>query len=540
MALTCCDQLESTEKAGPGEPLPDPGIDVSTFSTEHLQADLPGHSVRGGVITLLTQGGRFAANMLGTAVLARLLSPSDFGLLLMIFALTGIVEMFKDMGLSTATVQVQKINHLQLSALFWLNVLLGTTLTVIVAAASPLVSWFYHDPRLTKMTIVLSTTFFLGGLSIQHRAILTRQMRFAALGLTDLIGFCAGMIAAIVCAVITRSVWSLVVLQIVQIVVTTISSWIVTRWTPSLPVRRSGVDAMLKFGANLAGFNFVNYFARNMDNVLIGREWGKEILGLYGKAYQLLMLPIMQISVPFSKVAIPTLSRLQNDPEKFRAYYRKGVMLLAFLGMPIVVLLFVAADETIRVCLGPKWGAAVPIFRVLSPGAFFGTFNMATGWVYTSRGDTHRQLRWGILTSAVTVIAFLIAVPHGAFWVGASFSIVYCSLTMGYPAFAYCFRGTPLRMKDMGEAIWRPTVASLGAGALLWALMPWLRGHGSAFITLAVASILYGIAYFGFWVILPGGMRFIRNVFSMAGHLRPKGRQTRVAAVVTAPSVALN
>ena len=530
MALTCCDQIESTEKAAPDDPPTAAEGDPSAFNTDHLHADLSGHSVRGGVITLLTQGGRFAANMLGMAVLARLLTPGDFGLVLMIYALTGFVEMFKDMGLSTATVQVQKINHQQLSALFWLNVLLGATLTLLVAAASPLVSWFYHDARLTRMTIILSTTFLIGGLSTQHRAILTRQMRFTALGLTDLIGFCAGMVAAIAYALITHSVWALVVLQIVQNIVTTISSWIVARWIPSLPLRRSGVNGMLKFGANLAGFNFINYFARNMDNVLVGKYWGQAILGLYGRAYQLLMLPIMQISMPFSKVAIPTLSRLQNDPNKFRAYYRKGVMLLAFLGMPVVVLLFVTADETIRVCLGRQWGAAVPMFRVLAPAAFFGTFNMATGWVYTSRGDSHRELRWGLLTFAVTVIAFLIAVPHGPVAVGGAFSIVYCTLTMGYPAFAYCFRGTPLRINDMVQAIWRPAAASLAAGAVLWASMPFLRGHGAAVVTLAAASILYAIAYFAFWVILPGGMEFIRGVMSLAGHLRPK--RARMASAV--------
>jgi O-antigen/teichoic acid export membrane protein len=530
---TCCDEIESTETAGPGNVLPDQTVATREFDTDHLSADLPGHSVRGGAVTLLTQGGRFITNLLGTAILARLLSPEDFGLLLMIYAMTGFVEMFRDMGLSTATVQVERINHKQLSALFWLNVLLSAALTIIVAAAAPLVSRFYHDSRLTGMTLALSTTFVIGGLATQHRAMLTRQMRFTALGVTDLAGFCVGMVVGIIYALLTRSVWALVIQQIVQYSVTTVTSWMVMRWKPSLPARRAGVDGMLKFGANLAGFNFVNYWARNLDNVLIGRWWGKAVLGLYGKAYQLLMLPIMQISMPFSKVAIPTLSRLQNDPDKYRAYYRKGVMLLAALGMPIVAFLFVAADETIHVFLGPHWDQAIPIFRVLGPAAFFGTFNMATGWVYTSRGDTHRQLRWGILTSAVTVIAFFIAVPHGAIAVGGAFSIVYCTLTMGYPAFAYCFRGTPLRMADMLDAVWRPSVASLGAGVIIFAGLPWLRGHGPAIVSLAIEGFLYAIAYFCLWAVLPGGTDFIRNVVSLARHLRPnRSRQAQGFEVV--------
>jgi O-antigen/teichoic acid export membrane protein len=294
---------------------------------------------------------------------------------------------------------------------------------------------------------------------------------------------------------------------------------------------------MVKFGANLAGFNFVNCFSRSLDNVLIGRRWGEFALGLYGNAYRLVMAPILQISVPFSKVAIPALSRLQNEPNKYRAYYRKAVMLLASVGMPLVVLLFVASKETILVFLGPKWVKAVPIFQVLAPAAFFGTFNMATGWVYTSLAHTHRQFRWGILTSIITVTAFFIAIPHGAIAVGAAFSIVYCGLTMGYPGFAYCFRGTPLRVADMSAAIWRPATASLSAGALLYPCLHVLHGHGPVVVTLALASILYAIAYVAVWIILPGGKDFIRNVFLMAGHLRPKGKRSTVAAVATTQSV---
>lgn len=388
--------------------------------------------------------------------------------------------------------------------------------------------------------MALSTTFLIGGLATQHRAILNRQMRFAAFGLTDLAGATVGMTAGVVCAFITHSYWSLVVMQIVQYSVTAITSWIVTGWRPSLPVRGSGVGSMVKFGANLAGFNFVNYFSRNLDNVLIGRWWGPEILGLYGRAYQLLMLPILQISMPFSKVAIPALSRLQDEPEKYRAYYRKAVMLLAALGMPLVVFLFVTADETILMFLGPRWGQAVPIFRVLGPAAFFGTFNMATGWVYTSRGDSHRQLRWGMLTAAITVTAFFIAVPHGPVAVGAAFSIVYCCLTMGYPAFVYCFRGTPLRVSDMVAAIWRPAVTSLAAGAVVFALLPELRGHGPVAVSLVIEGFSYAIACLTAWIILPGGLDFIRGVMSLAGHLKfrrwsastrlqPRGFEVKIA-----------
>jgi len=445
------------------------------------------------------------------------------------------------MGLSTAAIQAEKISHHQMTQLFWLNVLLGSVLTLIVAAAAPFVSKFYgNDPRLAGVTCALAVTFVIGSLGTQHRALLNREMRFMTLGLTELAGFVAGMIAGIVMAAITHSYWSLVVMQVVQSIVMTITSWITAKWKPGLPAKGTGVSGMVKFGANLAGFNFVNYFARNLDNVLIGKKFGEAALGLYGKAYQLLMLPIIQISMPFSKVAIPTLSRLQKEPQRYRAFYRKGVMLLAMLGMPVVVLLFVSATETVRLFLGPQWGDAVPIFRVLAPAAFFGTFNMATAWVYTSLGRSDRQLRWGIFTSILTVFAFFIALGHGPVAVGGAFSIVYCGVTMGYPGFAYCFRGTPLKMSDMLSAIWRPVVASLAAGAIVFGLRHVMNPELPAAISLGIQSVAYGIAYLALWAILPGGLDLLKNIAGMAGDLKLKRwvpRSPSAPAAKLAPQV---
>ena len=137
---------------------------LDTLSTAHLQTDLKGRSVRGGLFTLASQGAQFVIQSVSTVVLARLLTPADFGLVAMVTAITGLAVAFADLGLSEATIQRQEINYDQVSTLFWINVAIGLTLTLATAALAPVLVWFYREPRLKDVTLVLSLTFLIGGL----------------------------------------------------------------------------------------------------------------------------------------------------------------------------------------------------------------------------------------------------------------------------------------------------------------------------------------------------------------------------------------
>ena len=248
---------------------------------------------------------------------------------------------------------------------------------------------------------------------------------------------------------------------------------------------------MFRFGGHLSGFNAMNYIVRNLDNVLIGKFVGAAALGIYSRAYQLLLLPLSQINGPISNVAVPALSRLQNDPQRYRAYHRKMVMLVCALSMPVVAFLFVSADHAVRLMLGPKWMEAVSIFRLLGPAAFIGTFNVASGWVFVSLGQTDRQFKMGIVVAALTVAAFFAGIPWGARGVAAAFSISVCVLR--WPTLVYCFKATPLRMGDLGRAIWLPTLTSIGAGAALLAMRWTVLSHTvHPVVAFAVEGIAYG------------------------------------------------
>ncbi len=508
----------------PKKDLPDQLNDPDRFlHTEHLKADLKGRSIRSGAVTMTAQVGKFVLNFGSTAVLARLLTPEDYGLIGMVIVVTGFIELFNEMGLSTATVQKAEITHKQVSTLFWINVGIGWLLMMATAAIAPGVAWFYSEPRLTAITVVLGMGFVLGGLGVQHQALLKRQMRFTSLAMIEIGSIIVGICTAIVSAWQGAGYWALVFMPLARAFTFTVGVWIMCAWRPGLPVRKSGIGSMLAFGGHITGQNVLNYFIRNLDNLLIGYFLGPQALGLYAKAYQLLLLPIQQINGPVSNVALPTLSRLQNEPERYREYYRKGILLLVVLGMPLIAFLVEAADQVILIVLGSRWTDAIPLFRILAPAAFVGTFNVATGWVYTSLGQADRQLRWGFIASAVTVIGFLIGIQWGTIGIAASVSLTMCLLR--YPGIVYCFKTTPLKVSDLTEVLWRPTVASLAAAAILFAGRGWLALGENLLLGLLIKGLVYTLLYILIWCMLPNGWQTLKEILRLLKELRPKPKE---------------
>lgn len=485
------------------------------FSTDHLLSDLKGRSVRGGAVTLSAQAIKFLMQMSSTAVLARLLTPGDFGLVAMVSAFTGFIALFKDLGLSMATVQRAEITHAQVSTLFWINVAASVVLMVIAAALAPAVAWFYGEPRLTGIMLVIAGTFLFGGLTAQHSALLQRHMRFSLLAAADLLSLAAGIAVGIVMAWRGFSYWSLVGMTAATAAANTLSVWLFSPWRPGLPRRGAGTSAMLRFGGHLTGFNILNYFTRNFDNILIGATLGAGPLGIYAKAYNLLMLPIRQINGPMGAVALPALSRLQNDPEGYRRYYLRAVEIIAFAGMPIAAFAFVAADEVVLLLLGPQWTAAVPVFRWLAPAAFLGTLNIVPGWLCVSLGHTERQVHWALAAAPITVGAFVIGLRWGIEGVAAAFSLTWCLLLIVF--MAYACRGTPVRFRNIGLAVWRPAAACGIAGCVVAAMRTSWATHGSSVIAFLTHGALFTLVFAGAILILPSGPESVRR---LANHVK--------------------
>ena len=342
----------------------------ATDSGDEGIKDLNRKSVRGGAVTMASQAASIVIQLISTVVLARLLSPEDYGIIAMVLAVTTFAGLFRDLGLSAAAIQKKKLTRAQQSNLFWINVAMGSMLTVLVAASSSLVAHFYAKPELFKVTMALSANFVIVSLGTQHGAMLVKRMQFVRKAIATISGSLVTLVVAVTLAFHGYSYWSLVWGNIAGAVITTIWLLVLSPFRPMWLSKGSGVRDMLGFGANITAFELINYFSRNLDKILIGRVWGAETLGLYSRAYSLLMLPITSIRGPINAVAFPAMSKLQDDPKKLRDYYLKVVATIAWLSMPLAAFLFISSELVVALILGEKWVGASASFSWLALAAF--------------------------------------------------------------------------------------------------------------------------------------------------------------------------
>jgi len=426
------------------------------FDTSHLQKDLKYYTVRGGIATLGAQGLGSLLAIGSIAILARLLTPADFGLVAMVTSLIGILTILKDAGLTMVTVQQDKITHEQVSTLFWINVALSLLITLAIASLAPVIVWFYDEPNLFPITIAVACLFIFDGLAVQHQALLRRQMHFETLARIQVISSSFAVFAAIAAALIGSGYWALLVQSATSQLISLALTWRYCRWIPGWPRYDVGIRPLLKFGGYLTGFSFINYFARNADNVLIGKAWGSSELALYSKAYSLLLFPLQQVNGPISAVAIPALSRLQNDPERFREFFRNVLGIVAFITFPIIAWMIVCRREIVLLVLGPQWEGAIPIFGIFAISAFFQPIGNITGVLYIALGRTKRMFRWGVMSTSWILLSFIVGVYWGAIGVALAYSIAI--IVMIIPLILYAISGTHVRLMDVYIAIKYPSL----------------------------------------------------------------------------------
>jgi PST family polysaccharide transporter len=453
------------------------------------------------LVTLLTQAVSLVLSVASSAALGRLLTPRDYGLVAMVVAFTAFFSLFKDLGLSQATIQREEITHPQVSTLFWLNASLGAALMAITMLIAPLVAWFYHEPKLVAITAALSVGFLLSGLGVQHSALLARQMRWPAVSAAGLPLQVMSLGVGIWLAWRGWGPWALVCMALINSFLQTLLVWCLCPWRPGMPARRIGMRSMVTTGGNVTGFQVLSYFARNLDNVLIGRFWGETDLGIYSRSYSLFLLPLSQITSPLSSLAVPALSRLQKEPERFRSFLLQGLLLVNFVTMPLTVLLMVCAEPVILLLLGPKWMACVNVFRVLGLAGLVQPMVVAVGWIYYSTDATSRMLKWGWIYSGTIVLSFIIGLPFGIMGVAVCYSVAFLLITL--PAIAWATHGTCISVRQVLRAVAHPFAGALLAGLAAWltqlAIGKSLPSWQSLFLELAAGGAFYALVLFVFY-----------------------------------------
>lgn len=474
-------------------------------------------AVRSAGMTIASGGVTLGIQMVATVVLARLISPRDFGLVAMVTTFSLLLSNFGLNGLTEAVVQRDKIDHTLASNLFWVSISGGILLTIGFAEAGPLLARFYGgELAVAKIAAWISTTIFLTSTSVLHLGLLKRAMRFSAVARIDIVARTVSVVVSIAFGWAGWGFWALVLGACVLPLSTTIGAWMLCQWVPGRPRYAAGTGTMLRYAMNTYGRFSVNYFARNADNLLVGWGFGAHALGFYKKAYDLFALSTTQLVASTSVVAVSALSRVSRQRAQFRRYLLGAMAVMAFLGMGIAGDLTLIGKDLILLLLGPGWAPAGQIFTYFAPGIGIMILYGTHGWIHLSIGKADRWFRWGIVESIVTIPLLVV----GLHWGPQGMALAWCASfwILTFPAMSYA--GDPIGLKaiEVLAVVWRYIVASLLAGAVSslmiarLALLSNAPGPSGAALRVAFASASYGCLYVCAIIVLHQSLSPMRNV----------------------------
>lgn len=477
-----------------------------------------GRQAAGGVAaTVVGQGGRIAIQLVSVVLLARLLSPNDYGLFAMVMSVAGIAEVFRDFGLTQAVVQARTFTKEQRNTLFWVNSLIGLVLSSVVFFGASAVAAFYRHPELVPLAQGVSGVFFLNGLSTQFRAGLNRDLRFRALAVLDFGSTLLGFLVAVALAVWGFGVWALVIQVLVQSFVLLLASAAYSRWLPGLPSRNTPIRSFLRFGTHMVGTQVITYIGGNADRVIIGLFLGASPLGLYTRPYQLVMNIANQLRSPITNVAIPVLSRLQDSPRRYWEFTRIGQTALGYSIVAAFGFAVGASKPLTLLLLGSQWLDAAPVMSLLSAAAALQTLGYFGYWVYVSKGITAALFKYNLLSVSIKIICLLVGARWGVSGVAAGYLI---ATAIAWPLSLIWINksisGVPIRRLAL-NFVRMATLGAVGAGAafalseLTVQAGPWV----SSAAALAGALTIYAAS-----VAIPSVRRDVRDLWSLRHYFK--------------------
>jgi O-antigen/teichoic acid export membrane protein len=466
-------------------------------------------AVRGAGVTVLSSGGALAVQIVSTVVLARLLTPADFGLVTMVTTFSLLLVNFGLNGFTEAVLQAETISDRLVSNLFWINCGAGLLLTVAFAATGSVMAKFYANPLVSRVAVGISLTIILSSLSILHLALLKRAMKFSLVSTIGILAQAASIVISIFLAWRGWGYRALVAGVVTQAMFQLLGAWLCCRWIPRLPRRTVGTGSMVRFAMHVYGRFTINYFARNVDNLLVGWRFGAHSLGFYKKAYDLFALSASQLTSPLTNVAVAALSRCKPHSPQYKKLLLRAVGVIALTGMGLSAEFTLIGKDLIRLLLGPGWEPAGSIFTFFGPGIGIMMIYYINGWIHLSIGRPDRWFRWGLVEVAVTCLLFLLMLHWGPVGIAIAWTSSFWILTL--PAFWYAGRPIGLGLRPILAEIWKPVLAAIVAGptsALILKRLPSLaslRGSGAAFARIVETSFLFSVLYILATIVLNQG-----------------------------------
>lgn len=434
-------------------------------------------------------------------VLGRILAPQAFGLAAMVLVLTNFASVLVEGGFGAALVQRRTLEPRHIASVSALTRLMGLVIAAAVVVAGPLIADFYSEPALRHLSPIVALAFAISGFGIVPQALMLRALRFRRLAVIDLTalicsGF-AGVGLALSGAGPASLAWQAVVFQVWKVSLL----WRSAR-PPSRPVEAQALRDLRRFGLGLLGFNFLNYWVRNADNVIVGRIFGSVSLGIYSRAYALMLLPVEQIGGALTRVMFPSFSRMGEDIGRVRSAYLRAVGVTALVTAPLAAGVGLCAQELVLTLLGPQWLPMVPLVRIFGALGVVQGIVTTVGWLYTSQGRTDLQFRWGVGAGLALLASFAVGAWLGSVVRMAAAYAFVSGVLLTYPAIAIPGRLVGISFGDVLRAVRAALVAITGMAAGIVALRSALPAEWPVEARLAILVASGAVIYMLMLVVL--------------------------------------
>ena len=418
--------------------------------------------------SVVSQLGTQSMQLIIGVTLARLLTPNDFGLIGMILVFTGFANIFTDLGFGSAIIQKKDVSQEHYSSVFWLNIGTGFVLMMVFIGLSPLIGKFYGESVLVPLTMVTSSNFLIGSFGIVQTSILKKDIDFKKIALINMTALLISGIAGISMAFMGLGVWSLVWQSILLSFIQVIILWFVTAWRPSLSFNKKAVKELIPFSINLLGFTSINYWLRNGDNLLIGKVLGDGALGIYSKAYSIMLLPLRTVSSTISRVMFPAFSSIQEDRQRIARAYLTITRTIALITFPMMIGLWVVSEDFVLLIFGDQWADMIPLLQVFCFVGLVQSIGTLNGNLYLSQGRTDLQFKVGTIIGILGIGAIVIGLNWGIR--GVAYAYGAFSLLAVYPSIAIAVALIDLKFLVVAKNLAAITLCSLGMGIAVWSV----------------------------------------------------------------------
>jgi len=421
-------------------------------------------------------------------VLARLITPADFGVFVMATSFLWIGITFSDLGLGTAVLQQQQLTEGHASAVFQINLATGLAFALLFLVASPLFGLFYHDPRVTHVAAVLSLAFVFSGLTAVQLALLRRALKFDVLLRAQIIASAVSSVAAVILALMGAGYWALTVRALADPLICSILAWSWSGWLPGRAKWDQTTKALLRYGGHNLAFTLLSSVGRQTDSILVGWRFGSVELGAYALASRLFYLPLVHAAWPLGYVMIPALSRLRDDPDRLRRWYSKLLRIVTFVALPPMFSLAICADDVVYLVAGPQWTKAADILRVLGPVGALQVGTATIDWLLLSQGQARRSLVWEVVRTTISLVAIVLGLPWGA--TGVAVGLAAATLLLFPPSFAYAAKGTSIRLIDVTKALLPSFAVMMAAVGAVFVLRVFVAQDWNQIVRLLITSVV--------------------------------------------------